>query len=120
MNLELAKRAVACKHWKWMPGMLTTDDFRITAINPDGLPHGEYSQVGPLLWKINAEHMPDLDDPATLGCLLALVRWAWNDQRINTLPTTDVGWAVADGDDDWICTGTTEAEALVGALEAAA
>jgi hypothetical protein len=63
--------------------------------------------------------IPDLDDPATLGCLLALVRRAWNDQRINTLPTTDGGWAVADGDDDWICTGTTEAEALVGALEAA-
>ena len=24
MNIELAKRAVACKHWRWMPGMPST------------------------------------------------------------------------------------------------
>lgn len=120
--MQLAQRAVACKHWRWMAGMLTTEDFRVTAIHPDGLPHGEYSQVGPLLWKINAEHMPDLDDPATLGCLLALVRLAQGDCTI---------WTMLDVDCDegtWLCTGLevgeigsgySEAHALVAALEAA-
>lgn len=125
MNIQLARRAVACKHWRWMPGMLTTDDFRITAINPDGLPHGEYSQVGPLLWKINAEDMPDLTDPATLGCLVALLRKAWDSPMLNTVQERGIGWIVADS----LCCsmlangryyrGDTEAEALIAALEAA-
>jgi hypothetical protein len=65
---------------------------------------------------------PDLSDPATLGCLLALVREAWG-QGVYLLP--DGGWYVKgarlqDGASIGlgIC-ATTEAEALVAALEAA-
>ena len=71
--------------------------------------------------------LPDFTDPATLGCLLALVREAWND------PTVSVSWDAyhghwrvdRDGGDEsehWtvvIATGPTEAAALVAALEAA-
>jgi hypothetical protein len=54
MNIELSKRAVACRKWRWLPGMLCT-----TA--------GYRKENGAL---------PDLEDAATLGCLLALVREA--------------------------------------------
>jgi hypothetical protein len=71
--------------------------------------------------------LPDLSDPATLGCLLALVREAWEDPHLYTLH--DIHWTVRlrDGvttafepeDDSWVGTGATEAQALVAALEAA-
>jgi hypothetical protein len=67
--------------------------------------------------------IPDLTDPATLGCLLALVREVWRE------PTLSVAWAgggwyvvqrIRRSVDAlrWIDTAT-EAEALVAALEAA-
>jgi hypothetical protein len=80
--------------------------------------------------------LPDLTDPATLGCLLALVREAWGDDTVYASNLKGyVGY-------DWVCIvdtstltpgkvyphtrhgvtyfcGLTEAEALVAALEAA-
>jgi hypothetical protein len=73
--LALGVRLVACKHFRPMPGMR---DLQGRTWTPD------------LLWRWNRTiDRPDLRDPATLGCLLALV---------GNLP---------------------EAEALVSALEAA-
>jgi hypothetical protein len=70
--------------------------------------------------------LPDLSDPATLGCLLALVREAL-DPRVWGSPLclakTKEGWELGyflNG--DWFTplgTCDTEAEALVAALEAA-
>jgi hypothetical protein len=66
--------------------------------------------------------IPDLTDPATLGCLLALVREAWGD-GVYLLP--DGGWYVkgarlknGSSINLGIC-ASTEAEALVAALKAA-
>ena len=74
--------------------------------------------------------LPDLTDPATLGCVLALVREAWN-QPHTAAAMSGFGWGVYTfvtngvvGDEPTI-TGRydngydTEAEALVAALEAA-
>lgn len=88
----------------------------------------------------------DLTDPATLGCLLALVREAWGDPTMSThcwrlspsLPSDRLGpsgerWVVIGGWDDTVPIGEaslarsrrpdhrapTEAEALIAALEAA-
>lgn len=63
-------------------------------------------------------HVPDLTDPATLGCLLALVRKAWNDPQMCTYGRGL--WDVVSKSEqivtqDW----ESEAEALVAALEAA-
>jgi hypothetical protein len=58
--------------------------------------------------------LPDLTDPAMLGCLLALVREAWGAEK------EACEWSHVH--DQWSFlgeTGDTEAEALVAALEAA-
>ena len=71
MNLEdLGRRAVACKHFYWVQGMLSSSGRRVGVWIP-GTVCGA-SEEEPV-W-------PDLDDPATLGCLLHLVREAWPDE----------------------------------------
>ncbi len=147
MTEELAQRAVACKAWRWMPGMLVwreqqrhppvlarfssfqdeypefIDTASISAKSLDG---------GTLFPVVNGKRMgladsmkltPDLADPATLGCLLALVREA------HKCPEAHVYWATvtrlwvvrwgAVGLGEHTVDANTEAEALVRALEAA-
>ena len=90
--IALGRRAVACKGWRWMQGMLS--------------------------YLAGSRELPDLSDPATLGCLLALVREAWGDSKTCARPDLE--------DDVWyvvtrsgLAFAATEAEALVAALESA-
>ena len=107
-DLDLARRAVACKGWRWLSGMRgIAADGRTDRIMDDS----EARQT-------NADLLPDLSDPCTLGGLLHLVREAWGDDAIYTIPEMGLtGWAC--------CTrrmtgrGPSEAAALVAALEAA-
>lgn len=120
MNLaELGLRAARCPRWKWMPGMrLLVGSGRAPyryVTNEYAPPEGE--DVG-----FSDPIVPDLSDPATLGCLLHLVREAYGDL---SLQPNDAGeydmlhWHVFIGP-HFACTGhATEAEALVVALEAA-
>ena len=104
----LARRAVACKGWRWRPGMAywwLDDRDRVADTEP-----GDLRRDGSLL--------PDLTDPATLGCILALVREAWGDPRLVVIyhgeaayPGQSEGWGYS--------RSASEAEALVAALEAA-
>lgn len=122
MNDELealARRAVACPRWRWMPGMKVGND-RI-------MDESETREV-------RSDELPDLTDPATLGCLLALVREAWGDPRAYLCDYggyDSVEWGVvshewdakrqAEGPKAWFSCllgdAGTEAEALVAALE---
>jgi hypothetical protein len=120
MNTELAKRAVNCKHWRWIDGMLTTDDVRCFRI--ERTRNKVFGLVIDGVIPFPKESLPDLDDPATLGCLLALVREAQGDCTIWTMVDVDCEESA------WICTGLevgeigsgySEAHALVAALEAA-
>jgi len=118
---ELARRAVACKRWRWMPGMLSEKGLRVIRRDSDGYVVGYY-QDNWYMAECVAGTLPDLTDPATLGCLLALVREAWG-AGAYLLP--DGGWYVkgarlksGDSINLGIC-AKTEAEALVAALEAA-
>ena len=118
---DLARRAVACPHWRWVPRM------RARLGNLDA---GDVAAVGALgvavvwdwecgaVWHDDDDLTPDLSDPATVGCLLALVREAWGDADIFGLHYhRDGGWCVEINDRHFY--GSTPAAALVAALEAA-
>jgi len=129
--IELAKRAVACKHWRWMPRMVDTT----------GRTFIEHADCGEAVWLWVADdgcewlpiegRLPAFTDSATLGCLLALVREGWN-QPHAAAAMGDFGWNVYTfvtvagliGEEPAI-TGrygdgyATETEALIAALEAA-
>ena len=108
---ELGRRAVACPRWRWMPGMLAIMPARRTTT-------ARVSDVG---WCSDESDRPDLTDPATLGCLLALVREVWGDPSVGIFRSAlGQEWCVL------IQKGglqgfhaTTEAAALVAALEVA-
>lgn len=69
-HIALARRAVACQGWRWMPGMRWVNDPAkpLTSEGDEG--RHEYGYTPPKYG------IPDLSDPATLGCILALVRKA--------------------------------------------
>ena len=133
--INLGKRAVACKGWRWMPGMKTADAMRVIH-DPDRWPdrpcairEGGWIDTSPP--RPLKDDLPDLCDPATLGCLLALVRAAWRCAVI-TSPDYDyddeearqgsnvIGWRAVETV-RWtpVGEGATEADALIAALESA-
>ena len=134
--IELGQRAFACKHWRWMPGMRAIEaDTEMRQHGPawgraiDGLRGLEWFHAhGGCI-----EPVPDLRDPATVGCLLALVREAWGCHvhlRRWASPAPDMSgkdrstWEPVDGLGRRLVAGPrvlceSEAAALVAALEAA-
>jgi hypothetical protein len=120
MNLEdLGRRAVACKHWRWMRGMITNLGERVCNVdNEDDPKHVFVLTPGHFIRSLSAsERTPRLDDPATLGCLLALVREAAREPGFSVRMVA--GYWYADGNGLAVQACETEAEALVAALEAA-
>jgi hypothetical protein len=133
-QVELAKRAVACKGWRWMPGMRgwnpvgenwfrVADDAGILCASPY-LVTFEGRHANGSRWASLSGCSPDLTDPATSGCLLALVREAWGDSEMH-MALGAKGWVWLTGESRAydvvmpINAGASEAEALVAALEAA-
>ena len=129
-QIALARRAVACRGWRWLPGMLTSDGGRVRAIWPSRIVWDYLNDFGSDHASTRTESvnvLPVLEDPATLGCLLALVREAMNDEHAG------VSWDLSG--EEWVCDGEhvyngktyigvfaqgpSYAEALVAALEAA-
>lgn len=128
-TLALAAEAVADPHWRWLPGMRDTDGRRVRRTRKTFGDHGDVmalvtptgEYIGPEVAWVSVECMlPDLDDAATLGCLLALVREALGEPRLSTRYGRDREWpwSVESGCDDEIgaVRGKTEAAALVAAL----
>lgn len=129
-NRLLAVRLKATRYWRVMDGM--TDDGTTRVVSVDGSRYLEAGKaesarsyhdtstcVEAHRYRVDS-FIPDLSDPATLGCLLALVRDAWR-YRVTT---SYVSHVAASGRDGWLssASGTacrSEAEALVHALEAA-
>ena len=119
--LTLARRAVTCKAWRWTPGMADQFGRRVMQVYPDELGF-KWSHLLENNVVRDADALPDLTDPATLGCFLALVRKAWC-QPLMTVRWSVRGWSVVNTDGRPWCwrigRGSSEAEALVVALEAA-
>lgn len=125
---ELGRRAVACPRWRWMPGMRSF-------VGPGRAPYryitNEYAPPEGEGVGFSDPIVPDLSDPATLGCMLALVQEAWNACRISlcfsaVTPNQERSWAIPvsylterDGIKNESFYGRTHGEALVAALEAA-
>lgn len=140
-QIALARRAVACKGWRWMPGMAigemglgctsglficdhgrvldVRDDDGMQMVSASEYPYDD-DGIPEYRWA-DATHVPDLEDPATLGCLLALVREA------HGVPCLQVSVKISREHGyqfdchphlrgQWV---DSEAEALVTALEAA-
>lgn len=133
-NEHLARRAVACKGWRWMPGMLdAVSGRRVSWVRTDGGGTAggirDDDRVRPDNGLVDwTRGLPDFSDPATLGCLLALVREAWASPLIYVEPRRGgfevrnlLGRAAAGYPIEAFVTVSrpTEAAALVAALEAA-
>ena len=124
---DLARRAVGCGHWRWMPGMLALDscneEYPARVIDERRSVVYEDSDGAVHEGLVSRSDVPDLADPATLGALLALVRVAWGDPHLHA-GRRIAGWGVWTSQSTplypvCVAKGDTEAEALVAALEAA-
>ena len=103
-HISLGRRLVACKHFRPMRGMRDVQGR---------------SWDDSLLWRWNsAIDVPDLRDPATVGCLLALVREAHGQSTLSPVMLGRDRWCLADYGTTAL-DGKTEAALLVAALEAA-
>jgi hypothetical protein len=153
LNVALGKRAVHCRQWKWLAGMLPMVQ---ESVLENVIAHGPASDGGP--WtrtrrvgepvepppeepdlgvvpegaRIGIGYkgirmlapIPDLKDPATLGCLLELVRIVYEDHAV-VCASVDYGpggvrWQARQTTGGGALTEQqyeTEAEALVAALE---
>jgi hypothetical protein len=97
-----------------MPGMLTISSMRVIGSNGTDM----LALRGREILPIGPYSLPDLTDPATLGCLLALVREAYR-LRLWLASSRDGDRWYVDAASGTLAHGKTEGEALVTALEAA-
>ena len=140
----LAQRAVASKHWRWMPGMLVKggsfcrwnqgtvgrvkDNVAVVMTDnedDEGWPADYMVSLSPIVvdgvrqWNM----LPDLTDPATRGCIVHLLHNAVGPTVF--LAMMESRWYVGEycqinmADRAITQLFATEAEALVAALEAA-
>ena len=138
---DLGRRAVACKAWRWMRGMTGVDahgtrfivtgyaaehgDKLLARAVDDGDAEGfAFVEDDDVSRDWYDDPTPDMTDPATLGCVLAILRDVYRD------PCLHLGWFSTLDGERWCVmtiavgggpafTATSEAEALVLALEAA-
>ena len=113
---SLAKRAVACPKWRWIEGM--------KSVPPEGWASEVNLRDPESLKKIAylPHCLPDLSDPATIGCVLSLVREARRDLAYYPTPLSrdnGVDWAVERPSRERQTLYSSEVEALIVALETA-
>jgi hypothetical protein len=121
----IAREVVACGRWRWLPGMLTLSGLRVVSVDDDGYAIGVRGYESAR--EVELDDLPDLRDPATLGCVLALAREAYRCASLTTVAYIEkqrVEWRIdaedcAREDIEVICNlhgFASEAQALVIAL----
>ena len=95
-----AEQLIILPGFRWMPGMVDVEGYRLLIAYDDGsfriCIHDEAFDSGCM-------SLPDLTDPATLGCVLAMVREALNDPSLyldcyaEQPPSQALRWAVKSG-----------------------
>jgi hypothetical protein len=107
--LSLGRRAVACKAWRWMPGMravmLDTDSdgrefvhmgYRYVGTDDSGDAGATDALISTRGWRVWCmdvrQCLPDLADPATLGATIALAREAWSGRGMQGATLTMQAW----------------------------
>lgn len=142
-EIDLARRAVACKRWRRMPGMRWVGSpggrwpedrgESVRIVGADEWPSNAPREAAGPDWQPGPESLPDLADPATLGCLQHLAREAHCDPTLAAVyfEEFDRGRGRPKGAPSWrswrilanggaeVGSGVTQAEAWVEALEAA-
>lgn len=124
-QIDLARRAAACRRWRWMPGMGVrrwSDSDGLSAITRVNV------RAERTTFWMSEGWLPDLSDPATLGCMLDIVREIHGRSTVIRLVGTDgqggEEWAICDRAPGGMAAPSiygfaSELEALVTALEAA-
>ncbi len=128
-QIDLARRLVACPRWRWMPGMTAIplsherERWLLCWCEEDGSEAGGYQTTGGKWWGIATSDLPmvlregwvpDLTDPATAGCLLAMLVAADPGAGWGVSCGPDVGWRATSCAHD--LSGATCGEALARAL----
>jgi len=125
-DLDLARRAITCRGWRWMPGMRVFAES-LGCDDNTTIPDGYTGNAAEL-----AQLRPDFRDPATRGWLLELVREAWNAPngyvtcKRSRCASQDYApgvwdwtWSFWCDEETFVASGDSEPAALVAAFEAA-
>ncbi|NDD31187.1 MAG: hypothetical protein EB084_23290 [Proteobacteria bacterium] len=136
--LALASRAVACPKWRWMPGMRAVGQYpgypvRVHEFGESVRDTEDMEEPEPWGWQQPARqgdhacpgpYLPDLTDPATVGCIVALLRETRKDPYgcvcVVTLEPSmrfACAWVSGPSVAKVFRLASTEAEALIIALE---
>lgn len=111
---ELALSLVTCSGWSWLPGMLLiTPEEKYERVlrvrKSDGYLCLADDSENTINWYDPKGSYPDLYDPATLGCVMSLLKFRMKEPTLHLTPDKD-GWYVnklsLDGP-EWYCGNST-------------
>jgi hypothetical protein len=112
---ELARRAVACKRWRWMPGMMAI----MTEPHDGETTFRVLDYIGSRETGAPITMYPDLTDPTTIDLILPLVRAAWGEAGSCHDAGPRAMWRYYSPRGQLRAEGQSRLRCLVAALEAA-
>lgn len=116
-KIELAERLISSGRWQWMPGMRTISGRRLAVVFGESCTAAVLCDLRDDANSDTEElqgELPDLNDPATGGCLLELLgpsRWMVQTSIVGFKVSTDKG-----GDWTLLAVANTLGEACAYAL----